>query len=310
MEQWWTAGIEMIQGVDAGPYLRALIKVGLGLLLGRFAGRGLVRLFARDKNAHRAMLLRRVAFYGVLALFCASALSELGFELGILLGAAGILTVAVGFASQTSASNIISGIFLLGERPFEVGDMIKVDDTVGEVLSIDMLSVKLRTLDNQFVRIPNETVIKSKLTNIRHFPIRRLDMDVGVAYHEDMKTVRQVLLDVADRNPLCLEEPAPKVLFTGFEDSALGHEFRVWAKTENFLELRDSISVEIKAAFDEQDIEIPFPHLTLYTGTQTDPFPLRRADSTTESPPEPAESDREDERQPAGRQPDAATELT
>lgn len=284
MEQWWTLVVEYLQNPQVASYFQAIVKVGLGFLLGRLAGRGLVRLFVDDKDGHAAMILRRVTFYVVFGLFVASALMDLGFELGVLLGAAGILTVAIGFASQTSASNIISGLFLLGERPFAVGDMIKIDDTVGEVLSIDMLSVKLRTLNNTFVRVPNETIIKSELTNIRYFPIRRFDFEVGVAYKEDMRKVREVLLEVADRNALCLEEPAPRVLFSGFGDSALEHEFRVWVKTENFLDLRDSIAIDIKEAFDEHDIEIPFPHRTIYTGVETDPFPIRQSNEVAEPP--------------------------
>ena len=283
MEEWWTVVVEYLQNPQAAAYFHAAVKVGVGLLLGRIAGKGVVRLFLTDKDAHRAMILRRVTFYIIFGLFVASALMDLGFELGVLLGAAGILTVAIGFASQTSASNIISGLFLLGERPFGVGDMIKIDSTVGEVLSIDMLSVKLRTLDNTFVRVPNETIIKSELTNIRHFPIRRFDLEVGVAYREDMSKVRKVLLDVADHNALCLEEPPPKILFTGFGDSALNHEFRVWAKTENFLDLRNSLPMDVKTAFDEHDIEIPFPHRTIYTGSETEPFPIRQSGDAVES---------------------------
>jgi len=286
IEQWWTLIVDYLQGPSAAALLRALVKIGAGLILGRLAGRGLVRLFASNEDAHRAMLLRRASFYGIVGLFTASALMELGFDLGVLLGAAGILTVAIGFASQTSASNIISGLFLLGERPFGVGDIIKVGNTVGEVLTIDLLSVKLRTLDNLFVRIPNETLIKTEVTNIRYFPIRRVDFQVGVAYKEDMREVREVLLEVADRNPLSLEEPAPRVLFQGFADSSMNHEFRVWTKTENFLDLKDSIPVEIKEAFDDRDIEIPFPHRTLYTGSQTDPFPVHQSHDDPQNPPD------------------------
>lgn len=275
MEQLWTVVVDFLSGPQAAAWARAAVKIALGFVLGRLAGQGLVRLFARDGDAHRTMIIQRVSFYGILGLFTASALVELGFNLGILLGAAGILTVAIGFASQTSASNIISGLFLLGERPFGVGDLIRVNTTLGEVLSIDLLSVKLRTLDNLFVRIPNETIIKSEITNLRRFPIRRIDLQVGVAYKEDMRKVREVLLEVADRNPLCLEEPAPRILFQGFGESSLNHEFRIWTKTENFLDLRNSIPVEIKEAFDERDIEIPFPHRTLYSGSVTDPFPVQ-----------------------------------
>jgi len=289
MEQWWTPAIDYLTSPQAVNALKALVKILVGLALGRLAGNGLARLFAED-DAQRAMILRRGALYGITGLFTASALMELGFDLSVLLGAAGILTVAIGFASQTSASNVISGLFLLGERPFAVGDVIRVNGTTGEVLSVDLLSVKLRTFDNLFVRIPNETMIKSEVTNLRRFPIRRIDLQVGVAYKEDLREVRDVLMKVADRNPLCLEEPAPLIIFQGYGDSSINHQFSVWAKTEHFLDLRNSIPVEIKEAFDEHGIEIPFPHRTLYTGSETAAFPVQQAegeDDSSPSPPDP-----------------------
>ncbi len=279
MEQWWTLAVDYLTSPQAVSALKALLKILVGLALGRLAGNGLARLFAED-DAQRAMILRRGALYGIAGLFTASALMELGFDLSVLLGAAGILTVAIGFASQTSASNVISGLFLLGERPFAVGDVIRVNGTTGEVLSVDLLSVKLRTFDNLFVRIPNETMIKSEVTNLRRFPIRRIDLQVGMAYKEDLREVREVLMEVADRNPLCLEEPTPLIIFQGYGDSSINHQFSVWAKTEHFLDLRNSIPVEIKEAFDEHDIEIPFPHRTLYTGSETTPFPVQQAGET------------------------------
>ena len=286
MEQWWTVIVDYLTGPQAANLLRAAVKIGLGLVLGRLAGNGLARLFGGE-DAQRTMLLRRIPFYGIVGLFAASALMELGFDLGVLLGAAGILTVALGFASQTSASNVISGLFLLGERPFSVGDIIRVNGTTGEVLSVDLLSVKLRTFDNLFVRIPNETM-KSEVTNLLRFPIRRVDLQVGVAYKEDLREVREVLMDVADRNPLCLEEPAPLIIFQGYGDSSINHQFSVWAKTEHFLELRNSIPLEIKEAFDENDIEIPFPHRTLYTGAETAPFPVEVVDEADVPPADPS----------------------
>jgi len=290
MEQWWTVIIDFLTGPQAANLLRAGVKIGLGLVLGRLAGNGLAHLFGGE-DAQRTMILRRVSFYGIAGLFAASALMELGFDLGVLLGAAGILTVALGFASQTSASNVISGLFLLGERPFSVGDVIRVNGTTGEVLSVDLLSVKLRTFDNLFVRIPNETMIKSEVTNLRRFPIRRVDLQVGVAYKEDLREVREVLMDVADRNPLCLEEPMPLIIFQGYGDSSINHQFSVWASTDNFLELRNSIPLEIKEAFDERGIEIPFPHRTLYTGAETDPFPVKIMDDAEVPPNAPSTED-------------------
>lgn len=255
--------------------LRALLVLVVGLMLARVAAAAAGRAAAARLGRQESMLTRRVVFYGLSILLIASALHQLGFNLGVLLGAAGILTVALGFASQTSASNLISGLFLIAERPFVVGDIIRVDDTTGEVLSVDLMSVKIRTFDNLYVRVPNETVIKSRITNLTHFPLRRVDVQVGVAYKEDLARVQEVLQAVAAANPLCLEEPEPLFIFKRFGDSALELQFSVWGRRENYLQLLNSVHREIKTAFDAAGIEIPFPHRTLYAGTVTEPFPVR-----------------------------------
>jgi len=281
MTEFWNEITTYIGSDKVWLLVRAIVLVGFGFFLAKMVSGALARLSSKKLDTHRAMLLRRGIYYLILTLFLVSALHQLGFNLGVLLGAAGILTVAVGFASQTSASNLISGLFLVAERPFSVGDVIRVGTTTGEVLSIDLLSVKLRTFDNLFVRIPNETLIKTEFTNLTRFPIRRIDVMVGVAYKEDINRVHSVLDEVADKNPLCLEEPKPLYIFQGFGDSSLDIQFSVWAKRENFLELKNSIHHEIKEAFDRNGIEIPFPHRTLYTGSITDPFPVRVVTEST-----------------------------
>jgi small-conductance mechanosensitive channel len=265
--------MESLSGIDWGAWLRAglILVIGWGLAKGASLAAG--RAANRYTAAQETMLVQRVVFYGVLALSVVTALQQMGFNLGVLLGAAGILTVAVGFASQTSASNLISGLFLIGERAFVVGDTIKVGNTIGEVLSIDLLSVKLRTPDNLFVRVPNEMMIKAEITNLTRFPIRRLDLQIGVNYKEDMGKVQRVLQEVAERNPLCLAEPAPLFIFTGFGDSAMNLQFSVWAVRENFLDLRNTIQREIKQAFDAHGIDIPYPQRVLHLA---EPVTLRQ----------------------------------
>ncbi|WP_051559876.1 mechanosensitive ion channel family protein [Marinobacterium jannaschii] len=275
MDTFWPQVSEWLFGERAFAVLRALLLVLAGFVLAKFVSSSALRLFGRQMSQHHLILLKRLLFYTTLGLFLVSALRELGFKLSVLLGAAGILTVAVGFASQTSASNIISGLFLLGERPFSVGDVVKIDNTMGEVLSIDLLSVKLKTYDNLFVRIPNETLIKSEVTTLTRFPIRRFDLQIGVAYKEDIPHVNEVLLQVADSNPLCLEEPAPAIIIQGFGESSINIQLSVWAARSNFLALKNSIYIDTKAAFDQAGIEIPYPHRTIYAGSQSDPIAVR-----------------------------------
>lgn len=258
--------------------LQALILVVFGWLVAKFVTGLIGRTLQTRLDRHQLTLVKRLVYWGILALVAASALHQLGFQLGILLGAAGILTVALGFASQTSAANIISGLFVIGERSVSVGDVITVGSTTGEVLSIDWLSIKLRTFDNLFVRIPNESFVKSEVTNLTRFPIRRADIQVGIAYHEDIAEARTVLMQVAVNNPLCLMQPEPIIILRGFGDSSINLQFSVWALRENFLAMRNSMQEEIKTAFDSAGIEIPFPHRTLYIGEKSLPLPLTQVD--------------------------------
>jgi small-conductance mechanosensitive channel len=227
-------------------------------------------------------------------LFAIAALREAGFSLDVVLGAAGILTVAIGFASQTSASNMISGLFLLVEKPFEIGDVIEIETTVGEVVGIDMLSVKLRTPDNLYVRIPNESLIKSRVVNRSRFPIRRLDLKLGIAYAEDVERVEALLLSLAGKNPVCLEEPKPFVLVTAFGPSSVELQFSVWVPRDQLLSGRSSIMVAIKKALDREGIEIPFPHTSVYAGSHSEPFrvQLLKPETTAEKESQDVDRDR------------------
>ncbi len=275
MGEFWGEIVSFLSSERLWGATRAIIVVIIGLTTAKLVSSGIARIVDKKTDLHRTMLLKRGTYHLILILFLITALHQVGFNLSVLLGAAGIFSVAIGFASQTSASNLISGLFLVAERPFTVGDVIRVGTTTGEVLSIDTLSVKLRTFDNLFVRIPNESLIKSEVTTLTRFPIRRADLLVGVAYKEDLSKVRSILEEVADKNPLSLEEPKPRYIFQGFGESSLDIQFSVWAKRENFLDLKNSIYSEIKTAFDEQGIEIPFPHRTIYTGSVTEPFPIK-----------------------------------
>lgn len=253
---------------------KGLLILIIGYVLARLARNGIGRLKVANLTPHSMILLRRVVFYGILVLTFISVMKELGFDLSVVLGAAGILSVAIGFASQTSASNLISGLFLMMERPFSVGDIIRVESTTGEVISIDLLSVKIRTFDNLFVRIPNESMIKTQVTTLTRFPIRRADLQIGIAYKEDIERVKEILKSIATKNTLCLDEPAPLFILLGFGTSSVDIQFSVWAKKENFLALKNSMYQEIKKAFDQQNIEIPFPHISIYSGEATKPMPI------------------------------------
>ncbi len=221
-----------------------------------------------------AMIINKTIFYTGIAVIVVMILNRMGISVAAIIGAAGIVGVALGFASQTSVSNIISGLFLISEKSFEIGDLISVGNSTGVVISIDLLSVKLRTLNNQYMRIPNELIIKNELTNITRYPIRRIDINVSVAYKEDLERVKDLLIEIALHNPYCLDEPGPLFFIKDFGNSGIDILYGVWCVKSDYLALKNSIMIDVKKRFDAEGIEIPFPHLSIYTGEATKSFPV------------------------------------
>ncbi len=297
---------------DPFVLLRAAAWVFLGTPLVLALSRWVRGVVASRYSPQQGLVAGKLVLYPGLLLVLVTTLNELQFSLTPLLGAAGIVGIAVGFASQTSVSNVISGFFLIAEKSFEVDDVIQVGNTTGRILSIDTLSVKLRTFDNRYIRIPNETLVKSEVVNITRFPIRRLDLNVGVAYKEDIPRVRKLLLEVARDNPRSLMEPEPVVFFDGYGDSSLDLRLTVWATRENFFALKTSMLERIKARFDAEGVEIPFPHLSLYAGEVTDPLPVRlfleREGDGAGTSGDPPKEDPEPEGDPDGAAPASAGE--
>jgi small-conductance mechanosensitive channel len=255
--------------------IRIGLTLAVGILIIRIALAVISATALKKASTHNRLLVRNiVAYFGTIILFM-TILGEIGVKLSTLLGAAGIVGIAIGFASQTSVSNIISGLFLLGEKPFAVGDVIKVGDKSGIIISIDLMSIKIRTFDNLYIRLPNEKVLNTEVVNVTRFPIRRLDIAISVAYKEDIGRVKDILAETARTDPNALSEPEPLVLIQNFGASGIEFLVGVWFMKDDFVLLKNSLIQRIKERLDAEGIEIPFNHSTLYAGEATKPFPIR-----------------------------------
>ncbi len=246
----------------AGHCLRIFILLVGGIPFVFWMSKILAALCTKHLSQHAGVLVGRIIFYGGLLLVFVTILQELGFNVVALLGAAGVLGVAIGFASQTAVSNIISGFFLLLERPFSVGDIIKSGDVYGYVESIDLLSVHVRTSDNKLVRLPNEVALKQSLSNLTYYPIKRIDCILSMPYTVDIEHAKKQIQQVVAQNALFLKDPATVVMV-----HKLGqHDFdvetrtflmvRVWVATENFLSAPAVLMQQLKDQFDKDNIVV------------------------------------------------------
>ncbi|ULQ59255.1 mechanosensitive ion channel family protein [Brucepastera parasyntrophica] len=224
-----------------------------------------INKFARKKIKQEKLELIDKAVRYVFNIFITLyILKILGININAILGAAGILGVAIGFAAQTSMSNIISGFFILAEHSLKIGDFISIDDISGTVHSINLLSVKLVTLDNQMVRIPNESIIKANVVDSTFHHLRRLQIPVGVAYDSDLQQVTETLLGLTKKVPLVLQDPPPLVMMDSFADSAVNVILAVWFKKDDYTNVKNAIIMEVHRTFKEEGISIAFPQLDVH----------------------------------------------
>lgn len=237
--------------------LYAFGLVTAGYILAKRISRIIKHATRNHFSQHHVMLISRGSFYLIFMVFCISSLQHLGFNLSVLLGAAGVFTVAISFAAQTAASNLISGIFLLFERPFKMGDSIEVNGISGVVNSIDLMSTKLKTADNKLIRIPNETLIKSSITNVNYFKTRRIELPVSIAYNNNIAHVKELLLTIAKNCKGVLAEPVPNVNILKFTDIAVELQFMAWVNTNGITAVKNQLQEEIKQQFEKEGIEIP-----------------------------------------------------
>lgn len=250
--------------------MRVLLILLIGIPLLRLLRKIIRRLVTNKLSPQSEQLITRSVYYTGVIVLLITLLNEFGFKLSAILGAAGVLGVAIGFASQTSFSNIISGIFLISERPFSIGDLVQIGQTVGRIVSIDLLSIKLNTPDNRYVRVPNETMIKTEVINLTRHTERRVNIAICVSYNDDPEEVIRLLKEVATDEPLALKEPCPMVELESFGNDGINVAYGVWCRTDDYYATRTNLLKTIKARFNAAGISIPYPHVAITSDNVTE----------------------------------------
>ncbi len=264
----FTGNFKGLKGVFTWDFLFKAITFIAAIMLLYIAYRVILKIYrriAKEKlKAQTALLIEKgikYTFYVLIALYI---LDVFGVNLNALLGAAGILGVAIGFASQTSVSNIISGFFVLSENTIKIGDFVTIEDVVGNIHSIDLLSVKILTTDNQLIRVPNETIIKANLKNTTYYPVRRVQVRLSVSYDTDLELAYETLMKVPSMCDLVVDEPESAVFFDGFGASGIDIVLGAWIKKEDYIPAKNQLYIAIKKVYDEAKIEIPFAQIVIH----------------------------------------------
>ena len=205
--------------------------------------------------------IRTIVGYVGIALAAVIGLSAAGFDLSSLALVAGALSLGIGFGLQNIVSNFVSGLILLAERPFKVGDWIVAGNTAGFVKKISVRATEIETFQSQTVILPNSDLINQAVGNWTHRNHRgRIEIPIGAAYGSRPRKVYDLLLDIAKAHPRIMKSPGPSVIFKGFGDSSLDFEVRVHVPDViDGLEIATELRFQIVEAFEREGIAIPFP---------------------------------------------------
>lgn len=254
--------------------LKATARAGL-MALGFFVALlVLKRLIAKTMSRYRLDASIRQLVENVFSVLTATfavvtVLAQFGFDVVSIVAGLGIVGIAVGFAAQSTLSNFIAGITLLIERPFRIGDWVTINGQDGKVVKIALRTTWLRTRDNIFTMIPNDSVASSDIVNYSAEGATRLNIPVGIAYKESAKAAREVIMPLLLEHSDVLQSPGmePRVVLKNLGDSSVDLEVKIWITPDN-LDVQPRIMADvleqIKEALDAAGIEIPFPHLQLF----------------------------------------------
>lgn len=194
-------------------------------------------------------------------------LDILGINVMPFIAGAGVAGVAVGFAAKDTLSNLIAGVLLLIDRPFEIGDRIEVwsapkgSSSWGDVMDIGLRATKIKTTDNIVIVIPNNEIMKRDIVNYTLISSAiRVRINIGVAYDTDVQRAKMAIIKVAESIEWVSKEPPPKVVVRSFGESAIDLQLRVWVDdARNRMNTISAITDKVKSAFDAEGIEIPYP---------------------------------------------------
>ena len=257
MEDWMFSEILIAWGLK-------LVAAALVLLIGNWLAKKLASFFVvvmdrHDVDITLTKFLRNIVYYAMLTAVVIAAAGQLGINTTSFLTVVGAAGLAIGLALKDSLANFSAGVMLIFFRPFKVGDVVTVAGETGAVEEITIFNTVMNTADNQRKIIPNSIVSSGTITNITANSTRRIDMVFGIGYDDDIKGAEQILLELVQKEPKVLSDPPVTVAVAELADSSVNFVVRPWVNTEDYWDVKFSLTEKIKLAFDEAGISIPYP---------------------------------------------------
>ena len=258
----------LLASLSGSLFFKKLMGTVLILVIGVLVIRVIMRLITAalekshlEKAAHSLILsLARAAMYVLLFLIAAS---QMGIDVSSIVALASVLTLALSLALQNMVSNLIGGFVILYTHPFHSGDYVEIAGQGGTVKEISMTYTVLATPDNRIVSIPNSAVAAAQVVNYSSADSRRVELTVTASYDAPTQKVLDALV-LAGTVDNALLNPAPSAVIVGYDDSAIRYSLRIWVKPGDYWDVYFQVNQRIKDVFDQQGIEMTYPHLNVH----------------------------------------------
>jgi small-conductance mechanosensitive channel len=249
-------------GITYGNIAFLIAIIFIAIIIAKLVTSYLRRVFKEEIPKNDLEILLKIIYFGIIIFGILIALPNVDLS-GVLI-AGGVAGLVLGFASQSVVSNFISGLFLIVERPIKIGDNIHVEEVIGNVEDIRILSTIVKTYDGVYIRIPNEKVFTSNITNYWANVARRFGYEIGIRYADDADKAISIMKDVIWNHPFALSNPGPSIFVDELGDNGVIISVRIWAPSRVWWEVKTDLLWKIKGALENEGIEIPFPQRTLW----------------------------------------------
>lgn len=258
----------LLASLSGSLFFKKLMGTVLILVIGVLIIRVIMRIITAalekshlEKAAHSLILsLARAAMYILLFLIAAS---QMGIDVSSIVALASVLTLALSLALQNMVSNLIGGFAILYTHPFHSGDYVEIAGQGGTVKEISMTYTVLATPDNRIISIPNSAVAAAQVVNYSSADSRRVELTVTASYDAPTQKVLDALV-LAGTVDNALLNPAPSAVIVSYDDSAIRYSLRIWVKPGDYWDVYFQVNQRIKDVFDQQGIEMTYPHLNVH----------------------------------------------
>ncbi|MDC4231228.1 MAG: mechanosensitive ion channel family protein [Nitrosopumilus sp.] len=259
--------IEITGGLTVLSLFIGGIIMAVGIIIARTVRLLFTKYYAPKLTQDTAKNLGKLLYFGIIIIAFLVFTSSTGVDLSGLLVAGGIFGIVIGFATQSVVSNLISGIFLMLEKPAKQGDSIELPDLniSGTLLDIGTFSVRIRRFDGTIIRVPNESLFTTNIRSLTSTQVRRSEAVIGIAYKEDIGNAISVIgKEIRQTMAFVLILPEPEFRIKELGDSSVNIEILVWHPREDWSEVAPKLLKVVKKALDDHGIEIPFPQRVIW----------------------------------------------